>query len=67
MLFLLISIFFFIMNQTVKIALHTKLGDFLESLRCSIPVDGKRLPIQEVCRRASMSVSTYECVKRALV
>ncbi len=55
------------MNQTVKIALHTKLGDFLESLRCSIPVDGKRLPIQEVCRRASMSVSTYERVKRALV
>jgi hypothetical protein len=54
-------------DQKKKISLHVELGDFLESLRCSIPVDGKRLPIREVCRRASMSVSTYEHVKRAPV
>lgn len=54
-------------NQKSRIALYENLGDFLESLRRSLPVDGKRLPIQAVCRRACMSVSTYEHVKRAQV
>ena len=52
------------MSKKKRIILYFELGDFLESLRCSIPVDGKYLPIQEVCHRTSMSVSTYECIKR---
>jgi hypothetical protein len=54
------------MSKKKRIILYFELGDFLESLRCSIPVDGKYLPIQEVCHRTSMSVSTYECIKRGL-
>ena len=54
------------MSKKKRIILYFELGDFLESLRCSIPVDGKYLPIQEVCHRTSMSVSTYECRKRGL-
>ena len=54
------------MSKKKRIILYFELGDFLESLRCNIPVDGKYLPIQEVCHRTSMSVSTYECIKRGL-
>ena len=54
------------MSKKKRIILYFELGDFLESLRCSIPVDGKYLPIQEVCHRTSMSVSTYGCIKRGL-
>lgn len=55
------------MNQKEKSILYPELGNFLEVLRCSIPVDGKCLSIQQVCHLASMSVSTYERVKRAQV
>lgn len=46
---------------------YLELGNFLEMLRCGIPVGGKCLTIQDVCHRAFMSVSTYEHVKRAQV
>ena len=54
------------MSKKKRIILYFELGDFLESLRCSIPVDVKYLPIQEVCHRTSMRVSIYECIKGGL-
>lgn len=44
-----------------------ELGDFVEVLRCSIPVDGKCLSIADICQRTSMGATTYEGVKRAQV
>lgn len=55
------------MNKSNQSPTHLQLGHYLELLRHSLSVDGKHLSIQEVCRRASMSVSTYERLKRALV
>lgn len=55
------------MNKSNQSPTHVQLGHYLELLRHSLSVDGKHLSIQEVCRRASMSVSTYERLKRALV
>lgn len=55
------------MKMKEEILQHVELGDFLEMLRCSIQVDGKCLTIHEVCNRASMSTTTYQSIKRALI
>ena len=46
--------------------LHQELGDYLEILRCTFPVQGQTLTINEVCHRAAMSTRTYYKVKKDL-
>lgn len=50
-----------------KTPLIPTLGELLESLRNSIPVNGKRLTIDEVCHIAPMSQHTYMALKRAAI
>lgn len=51
-------------KKSVASCLHKELGDYLEVLRLTFPVDGKRLVIREVCALAAMSPCTYYKVKK---
>lgn len=55
------------MKNPHSVPVYEHLGRYLESLRCSHPVDGRLLSVREVCRRASMSATTYIKVKKGLV
>ena len=50
----------------VKPASYQELGTYLEHLRLTCLVDGRRLSISRLSARAGMSNTTYGKVKRAL-
>lgn len=43
---------------------HQELGDYLEILRCTQLVQGKKLTIKILCSSAHMSTRTYAKVKK---
>lgn len=46
---------------------YLELGEFLEVLRCTCKVDGKRLSIRALSKMAAMSPNTYEKIKGGIV
>lgn len=52
--------------STVRPVLYQELGTYLETLRRTCPVEGRRMSIRRLSDMAGMSNNTYMNVKRAL-